>query len=115
MSEYANQGLSINTISSIQEGISELSETTDSTETLVYQLRNDIRLLAENITILKDTIDSAILPNLDENVVDLVIATLAAFTVCVVACLMAICYTNHLEMKTASRRINIRQNSKSNP
>ena len=105
----------INTISSIQEGISELSETTDSTETLVYQLRNDIRLLAENITILKDTIDSAILPNLDENVVDLVIATLAAFTVCVVACLMAICYTNHLEMKTASRRINIRQNSKSNP
>tara|TARA_B100000686_G_C16728187_1_gene939034 strand:+ start:954 stop:1271 length:318 start_codon:yes stop_codon:yes gene_type:complete len=105
MGEYTNQDFSIG----------EIYETTDNTETLVYQLRNDIRLLAANITILKETIDSAILPNLDDNVVDLVIATLAAFTVCVVACLMAICYTNHLEMKTASRRINIRQNSKSNP
>ena len=105
MGEYTNQDFSIG----------EVYETTDNTETLVYHLRNDIRLLAANITILKETIDSAILPNLDDNVVDLVIATLAAFTVCVVACLMAICYTNHLETKTASRRINIRQNSKSNP
>lgn len=105
MGEYTNQDFSIG----------EIYETTDNTETLVYQLRNDIRLLAANITILKETIDSAILPNLDDNVVDLVIATLAAFTVCVVACLMAICYTNHLEAKTSSRRINIRQNSKSNP
>ena len=93
----------------IQEMITEIRDIAENSEGQIIQLRNDIRMLSLNIETLNKTINNSMVPVLDDNIVTVIISTLAAFTICIVICQLTIFYTNYMELKKEKRRkINVK-------
>ena len=94
----------------IQEMITEIRDIAENSEGQIIQLRNDMRMLSLNIEILNTTINNSMVPVLDENIVTVIISTLAAFTICIVICQLTIFYTNYMELKKEKRiKINVKE------
>ena len=79
--------------------VNDLHDISESTEGQVIQLRIDVRQLTDDINILRLSIDDSMIPTIDNSILLLIIATLGAFTVCIVACLGVIGYTGYIENK----------------
>ena len=106
-----------NSVSSIVTDIGEMcdivnniQDTYSDIEDQVIHLRIDIDQLSSDIHLLKASIDDAMLPTVDNNVLKLVVAIFGAFTICIVICQLIIFYTGRLEEKKEERmRIMVQQ------
>ena len=81
---------------------------------ILNNIQNDIQDLSNNFTILRNSFDNATIPTIDDNLLSLIVATLAAFTICIVVCQLVILYTSHLESKKEERRRIMVQQKKNN-
>tara|TARA_Y100001935_G_scaffold254668_2_gene264481 strand:+ start:8806 stop:9261 length:456 start_codon:yes stop_codon:yes gene_type:complete len=79
--------------------VNDLHDISESTEGQVIQLRIDVRQLTDDINLLRLSIDDSMVPTIDNSILLLIIATLGAFTVCIVVCLGVIGYTSYVENK----------------
>tara|TARA_Y100000817_G_scaffold233556_1_gene185891 strand:+ start:95 stop:553 length:459 start_codon:yes stop_codon:yes gene_type:complete len=79
--------------------IHSLHDISESTEGQVIQLRIDIRQLTDDINLLRLSIDDSMVPTIDTSILLLIIATLGAFTICIVVCMGVIGYTGYIENK----------------
>ena len=72
--------------------------------TILTNIQNEIQDLSKNITKLKESFDNAMIPTIDDNILSLIVATLIAFTTCIVVCQLIILYTSHIDTKKEERR-----------
>ena len=86
-------------LESVNYIINDIQDISEETEGQVIQLRIDVRQLSEEINLLKVSIDDSMVPTIDMSVLLLIIATLGAFTICLVSCLGVIGYTSYIENK----------------
>ena len=84
-------------LESVSGIVSDIQNTYEGIEGQVIQLRIDTRKLSDDINLLKVSIDDSMVPTIDNSILLLVIATLGAFTVCLVSCLGVIGYTSYIE------------------
>ena len=89
--------------------VNDLHDISESTEGQIIQLRIDVRQLSDDINLLRLSIDDSMVPTIDNSILLLIIATLGAFTVCIVACLGVIGYTGYIENK---KKRNVQSNKK---
>ena len=89
--------------------VNDLHDISESTEGQIIQLRIDVRQLSDDINHLRLSIDDSMVPTIDNSILLLIIATLGAFTVCIVACLGVIGYTGYIENK---KKRNVQSNKK---
>ena len=76
--------------------VNNIQNTYSDIEDQVIHLRIDIDQLSSDIHLLKASIDDAMLPTVDNNVLKLVVAIFGAFTICIVICqLIIVCYAIH--------------------
>tara|TARA_B100000214_G_scaffold369626_1_gene342996 strand:+ start:2529 stop:2939 length:411 start_codon:yes stop_codon:yes gene_type:complete len=104
--DAANSVHSMDTnIQGLLEIVEEIQRTYLQTEGQVISLRNDISILSEEVTSLKVSVDDAMVPTIDTNSLELIIAIIAAFTLCIIICQFLVFYANYQEKKTIQRRI----------
>ena len=89
--------------------VNDLHDISESTEGQIIQLRIDVRQLSDDINLLRLSIDDSMVPTIDNSILLLIIATLGAFTVCIVACLGVIGYTGYI---THKKKRNVQSNKK---
>ena len=89
--------------------VNDLHDISESTEGQIIQLRIDVLQLSDDINLLRLSIDDSMVPTIDNSILLLIIATLGAFTVCIVACLGVIGYTGYIENK---KKRNVQSNKK---
>ena len=89
--------------------VNDLHDISELTEGQIIQLRIDVRQLSDDINLLRLSIDDSMVPTIDNSILLLIIATLGAFTVCIVACLGVIGYTGYIENK---KKRNVQSNKK---
>lgn len=103
--EAANSVSSIVTdMNNICSIVDDIQNTYSDMEGQIIYLQLDIEQLSSEILLLKESIDNAMLPTIDHNVLKLVVAILGAFTICIVMCQIIIFYTGHIENKKEERR-----------
>ena len=86
-------------LESVSDMINDIQSTSEGTEGQVIQLRIDIQQLSDDIHLLRTSIDDSMVPTIDNSVLLLIIATLGAFTICLVVCLGIIGYAGYTENK----------------
>ena len=86
-------------LESVSGIVSDIQNTYEGIEGQVIQLRIDTRKLSDDINLLKVSIDDSMVPTIDNSVLLLIIATLGAFTICLVVCLGIIGYAGYTENK----------------
>ena len=88
----------------MQTMVDGIKDNSDNIEEQVIQLRNDIIQLSTDIASLKQSVDDSMIPSVDDNVINLVIAILSAFTICIVICQLIIFYSGRIETKKEERK-----------
>ena len=89
--------------------VNDLHDISESTEGQIIQLRIDVRQLSDDINLLRLSIDDSMVPTIDNSILLLIIATLGAFTVCIVTCVGVIGYTGYI---THKKKRNVQSNKK---
>ena len=108
----AAAGIVASRVDEMRDMVDQIQSKTDLTETHIIQLQLEMHQFSQELSgeihALKNTIDDAIIPSVDNKTVELIIATLAAFTVCFVVCQFLIFCTSYQERRKS--RVRVRNN-----